>query len=240
MHSTSLRDLHISHHTLLGSLSHQKCKHRHRQQADGELEQKCHSESGLVCNPFSQSVVYQQKLIPQHSFYANFRQIKYNRGRCTATFSRGQSMWVLWALTLVSFTKPDDTGQDTGPRHQNVTSETLPNNVLLAIFASYLNHFNRIDVWCMLVHVCRKWRYLVFALPGHLDLQLECTIKTCAREMLGVWPAFPIVITDESDLMSGADNIIRDVDHMPYEPYVRYCNMGAIYRTGGCLEVWLP
>ena len=62
-------------------------------------------------------------------------------------------------------------------------------------------------MWCTLVHVCRRWRYLVFASPGHLNLRLECTIETRTREMLGIWPAFPIVITDHTDVMSGVDNI---------------------------------
>ena len=91
--------------------------------------------------------------------------------------------------------------------------ETLPDDVLLAIFTSYLNDpCHDIDVWRTLVHVCQRWRYLVFASPGHLNLRLECTTETRAREMLDVWPAFPIVITDESESMSGVDNIIAALE----------------------------
>ncbi|KAI0270093.1 hypothetical protein BGY98DRAFT_1012074, partial [Russula aff. rugulosa BPL654] len=66
--------------------------------------------------------------------------------------------------------------------------------------------------WHTLVHVCQRWRYLVFASPGHLDLRLECRIETRAREMLDVWPAFPIVITDYSDSVSGVDNIVAALE----------------------------
>jgi hypothetical protein len=115
---------------------------------------------------------------------------------------------VLCALPLVTITESDNTG----PLHQNVTIETLPDDVLLAIFTSYLRRPDEIDVWRTLVHVCQRWRYLVFASPGHLNLQLECTIETRAREMLDIWPALPIVITDYSDSMSGVDNIIAALE----------------------------
>jgi F-box-like len=103
--------------------------------------------------------------------------------------------------------------EDTGLRHQNVTIETLPDDVLLAIFTCYLDQFyNGIDLWRTLVHVCQRWRYLVFASPGHLNLRLECTIETRAREMLDVWPPFPIIITNESSSMFGVDNILAALE----------------------------
>jgi hypothetical protein len=60
--------------------------------------------------------------------------------------------------------------------------------------------------------VCQRWRYLVFASPGHLNLQLECTFDTRARKMLDVWPVFPIVITDDAGTMSDVDNIIAALE----------------------------
>jgi hypothetical protein len=92
-----------------------------------------------------------------------------------------------------------------------VTIETLPDDVLLAIFTSY-RPLHAIDAWRTLVHVCQRWRYLVFSSPRHLDLQLQCTIETPAREMLDVWPAFPIVITDDSESTFGVDNIIAALE----------------------------
>ena len=102
---------------------------------------------------------------------------------------------------------------DTGSLHQNVTIETLPDDVVLAIFTFYLtNWFYNGDSWRTLVHVCQRWRYLVFASPGHLNLRLECTIKTRAREMLDVWPPLPIAINDDSKSMEGVDNIIAALE----------------------------
>ena len=95
-----------------------------------------------------------------------------------------------------------------------MTFETLPDDVLLEIFACYLylDRSEEINVWHMLVHVCQRWRYPVFASPGHLNLRLECTTETRAREMLGVWPPFPIVISGESGYMTGVDNIVAALE----------------------------
>ena len=48
--------------------------------------------------------------------------------------------------------------------------------------------------WQSLVHVCRRWRRIVFGSPRHLKLQLICTRRTPARDTLDVWPALPLVI----------------------------------------------
>jgi F-box-like len=93
-----------------------------------------------------------------------------------------------------------------------VTVETIPDDVLLAIFTSYLHQSDDIDAWHTLVHVCQRWRYLVFASPGHLNLRLECRFETRAREMLDIWPALPIVIMDYSDSVSGVDNIVAALE----------------------------
>jgi F-box-like len=110
-----------------------------------------------------------------------------------------------------------------------VTIETLPDDVLLAIFTSYLGQPDEMDVWRTLVHVCQRWRFLVFASPGHLNLRLVCTIKTRAREMLGVWPPFPIVITDYSDSISGMDNIIAALEQRDRVCKIKLGAHGANY-----------
>ncbi|KAI0251191.1 hypothetical protein BJV78DRAFT_1282698 [Lactifluus subvellereus] len=50
--------------------------------------------------------------------------------------------------------------------------------------------------WTRLVHVCQRWRYLVFASPLGLDLCLRCTCKTPVRKalLMDVWPPLPIEI----------------------------------------------
>ena len=46
----------------------------------------------------------------------------------------------------------------------------------------------------MLVHVCRRWRSLVFRSPRRLNLRLYCTPKTPAKHTLDVWPALPLIV----------------------------------------------
>ena len=76
---------------------------------------------------------------------------------------------------------------------------TLPDDVLLAVFDYYVNddayHLTeREETWQSLVHVCRRWRCIIFASPRHLNLQLVCTTGTRARDRLDVWPALPLII----------------------------------------------
>ena len=46
--------------------------------------------------------------------------------------------------------------------------------------------------WHILVHVCRRWRQLIFDSPRRLTLRILCTYGTPVRKSLGIWPAFPI------------------------------------------------
>ncbi|KAH9964796.1 hypothetical protein BGW80DRAFT_1447960 [Lactifluus volemus] len=82
---------------------------------------------------------------------------------------------------------------------QRLTIGSLPDNVLLDMFKFYrvINKFQDEYAWDWetLVHVCQRWRYLVFESPIRLDLQLSCTEKTPVRKLLDVWPAsLPITI----------------------------------------------
>jgi hypothetical protein len=67
--------------------------------------------------------------------------------------------------------------------------------------------------WNVLVHVCRRWRYIVFASPRRLDLRLECNATTPVREMLDIWPCFPIVVNDSQMRAYRGDNIIAALKH---------------------------
>jgi hypothetical protein len=75
----------------------------------------------------------------------------------------------------------------------------LPDGVLLAIFDFCGNEDDRpakiyVEAWQSLVHVCQRWRSVVFGSPRRLKLRLFCTNKTPARDMLDVWPPLPLVI----------------------------------------------
>ena len=99
--------------------------------------------------------------------------------------------------------------------------DTLPGDVLIAIFSSYLDEYSlekeREEAWRSLVHVCHRWRTIVFESPRHLDLQLVCTGRTRARDSLDVWTALPLVIhcedyeyddDDSKDSIRNVDNIL--------------------------------
>jgi len=64
-----------------------------------------------------------------------------------------------------------------------------------------------IEAWQTLVHVCRRWRYLVFGSPRRMNLQLYCTPQTPARDTLDVWPALPLIIGGNL-ISTDTDNVI--------------------------------
>ena len=62
------------------------------------------------------------------------------------------------------------------------------------------------DLWQWLVHVCRRWRYLVFGSPRRLNLRLRCTPETSTRDTLDVWPALPLTV--QAIRTSRMDNVV--------------------------------
>jgi hypothetical protein len=74
-----------------------------------------------------------------------------------------------------------------------VTTDMLPEVALLEIFDFYID-WAGINAWRTLVHVCRKWRIVVFGSPRRLDLKLYCTPRMPVRKMLDVWPHLPLVM----------------------------------------------
>jgi hypothetical protein len=92
--------------------------------------------------------------------------------------------------------------------------DILPDEVLLEIFDFYMvlrlvGEFKRVtEAWQALVHVCRRWRSLVFASPRRLNLRLFCTPATPARDTLDVWPALPLIVWGNIASSSSTDNVI--------------------------------
>ena len=73
----------------------------------------------------------------------------------------------------------------------------LPDNVLLEIFDFYRtdDHTrNTVWKWHLLVHVCRRWRQIIFGSPHRLKLRILCKRSTPVRRDLCIWPTFPIVM----------------------------------------------
>ena len=121
----------------------------------------------------------------------------------------------------------------------------LPDDVLLAIFdfsvfklqIKFHPVFGRyhakveIDSWKSLVHVCRRWRGLVFGSPRSLNLQLLCTPRTSSRKSLDVWPALPLFIQGDVSETS-VDNVIAELEHSN-----RICHIDLDFHTTSHIPV---
>src|SRR6266849_9029865 len=108
---------------------------------------------------------------------------------------------------------------------QVVTTDVLPDDVLLIIFDFYMvregfsftieapgGFGNQVTkTWQLLVHVCRRWRGLVFESPRRLNLELFCTTRTPAKETRDVWPALPLFIQGDVSETS-VDNVIAQLE----------------------------
>ena len=76
----------------------------------------------------------------------------------------------------------------------------LPDNVFLEIFNFSLCDVTMFSIkrakkWQTLVHVCQRWRRIIFASPRRLALHLSCTHRTPVRRNLSFWPAtLPLTI----------------------------------------------
>ena len=97
-----------------------------------------------------------------------------------------------------------------------MTINTFPGDVLLLIFhfirvgcrrtfpvtEKYYSGEGDLEMWRLswwqpLVHVCRRWRSVVFESPNFLDLKLVCGQWTPVGH-IGIWPPFPIIIRNQS------------------------------------------
>jgi hypothetical protein len=110
----------------------------------------------------------------------------------------------------------------------------LVDDVLLEIFEFYRNrgHLPPCHVWNwdILVHVCRRWRKIIFDSPRRLNLRLLCTYETPVRKHLGIWPAFPIDLQLDSlvDLRpKDEDNAIAALQHRDRVTSVRLFGTGS-------------
>ena len=65
-----------------------------------------------------------------------------------------------------------------------------------------------VEEWQSLVHVCQRWRSIVFGSPRRLNLRLGCTPKTPVRDLLDIWPALPLFVWGDTNHPSeSVDNI---------------------------------
>jgi hypothetical protein len=111
-----------------------------------------------------------------------------------------------------------------GSFYRKVTIGTLPDDDLLEIFDFYGCGY---DEWHTLVHVCRRWRNVVFASPRRLRLQLFCTRNRSVKEMLDVWPELPIIISDEGwyDHPKTVENVENVISALELNDRVSWINL---------------
>ena len=106
----------------------------------------------------------------------------------------------------------------------------LPDNVLLEIFNFYRNkyplYYTRIQWWTLLVHVCQRWRQVVFESPHRLNLQILCTRGIPVKKDIGIWPNFPIVIDFSSKKTVDEKNVMAALEHSD-----RVCSIELRYYT---------
>ena len=112
--------------------------------------------------------------------------------------------------------------------------DVLPDDFLLEIFHFYIPYpryeKKPIEGWQSLVHVCRRWKSLVFQSPRRLNLQLYCAPDTPAKDTLDVWPALPLIVEGYMAL-SGMDNIIAALGQS-----IRVCQVTLQGLAGWQLE----
>ena len=113
----------------------------------------------------------------------------------------------------------------------------LLDEVLLDIFACYVEESQMRDAWHTLACVCRRWRSIVFGSPRRLNLRIFCSDRTSVRKNLDFWPPFPIVLTAEcyGDLDDGEDNILAILEH-----HDRVCDIEILNISSSLWEKALP
>ena len=106
---------------------------------------------------------------------------------------------------------PDNVLLNTFHLYQTIGSLPTDEDVLLERFLDKKIKYHL--KWRRLVHVCRRWRYIVFASPRHLGLQFRCRATTPVGEILAVWPPMQIIIDDPQPTHLDGINIIAALEH---------------------------
>ena len=112
-----------------------------------------------------------------------------------------------------------------------VTIDALPSIALLEIFDFYLSELYA--SWRTLVHVCRRWRKIVFKSPCRLNLELSCSFGRPVRTALDIWPPLPINISFYKYHKRGGDvdNIVAALERKD-----RVCKIDLISLSSSELE----
>ena len=103
----------------------------------------------------------------------------------------------------------------------------LPDEVLPEIFIFCVNQGQEetnkeTKSWQILIHVCRRWRIIVFGSPRRLNLRLFCTPQTPAGDTLGIWSALPLLI---QGIISSASDAVNTTTMLNYSDRMHTINL---------------
>ena len=109
--------------------------------------------------------------------------------------------------------------------------DILPDDILLEVF-EFLMDENLIPTleakwWQSLVHVCRRWRSVVFGSPRRLKLRLRCTPKTPVRDTLDIWPPIPLDVENIACRTEDIDNVVVALERRNRVDKIRLSNVNA-------------
>ena len=136
-----------------------------------------------------------------------------------------------------------------------VPIDILPDNVFLEIFDLCIDgpaEFGSSHArdWQTLVHVCQRWRGIIFVSPPwsplRLDLHLKCSSGTPVRKNLGFWPATLPLIIDHHDFGDGIspedeDSIDAALEHPGRVRQLNICaNAPLIKKVATALRKSFP
>jgi hypothetical protein len=108
-----------------------------------------------------------------------------------------------------------------------LTIDTLPDDPLLYVFDFYVAQASEVEAWHTLVHVCRRWRHLVFGSPRRLNLRVFIRFinETPVTEKLDIWPPLPIIISG-----GFIKTISRDSIKAVHEHHDRVCKIDLFFH----------
>ena len=136
----------------------------------------------------------------------------------------------------------------------------LPDDVLLEVFDFYLVLQGQyqilkeeIEAWQSLVHVCRRWRRVVFESARRLNLRLVCSPQTPVKDTIDVWPELPLFVKADglrsgSDLrmdcvnQKGVDNIVAALQRRDHVDEIRLAcdDDSAMQKAVAAMQVPFP
>ena len=121
------------------------------------------------------------------------------------------------------------------------TIHNLDDDSLLQIFRCYRleneDNWNFRQTWRRLVHVCQRWRYLVYDLSTHLDMCLFLTNDSPSIDTLSHLPPLPLVI-DYSNRTRTTAQKDEDNIHLGLQQHGRVRRV-ALQAPSSSLRMWL-